>query len=477
MNRFLIKSGLVRTFFILASFLAIFALVFPFQAALAQTTSGSSDTAAQQAALQAQYNTLQQQIAEEQALVDTTKAKASSLQGDVSYLNAQIKAAQLSIQQKTIAIQQLSEQINEKTSAINTLEGRIAQGKDSLAELIRQTNVLDNYSLVEVLLSNQNLSDAFDDLDLFTSINRAMENDFTEIRTVQAATEDEKTQLAQKQNSETDAKQAIVTQKAAITTTQNQKQQLLTQTKGEEAAYQAVVAQKQAEAAKILAALFDLRDAKGIAFGDALQYADVASVKTGVDPALILAILKQESDLGANQGSCLVTNITTGDGVGKNTGTAFQKVMKAPRDTVPFQSITSRLGHNWQTQVVSCPPGYTYTANRGYGGGMGPSQFIPSTWELFKARIGAAVGVSADQADPWNPQDAIMATALYMADLGANSKSYTAEENAACKYYSGRSCDNKKPANIFYGQEVMQSVASIQANIQVINDSKAQSGR
>jgi membrane-bound lytic murein transglycosylase B len=96
---------------------------------------------------------------------------------------------------------------------------------------------------------------------------------------------------------------------------------------------------------------------------------------------------------------------------------------------------------------------------------MGPSQFIPSTWELFKSRIGSTIGLNADSVDPWNPEHSFTATAIYLSDLGAVSGSYTGERNAACRYYSGRSCDNKKPANSFYGNQVMQTAESIQANI------------
>jgi hypothetical protein len=96
---------------------------------------------------------------------------------------------------------------------------------------------------------------------------------------------------------------------------------------------------------------------------------------------------------------------------------------------------------------------------------MGPSQFIASTWELFKKRIGSAVGVSADQANPWNPHHAITATAIYVDDLGAGVGGYTAERNAACRYYSGRACDAKKPANSFYGNQVWAKAQSIQANM------------
>jgi membrane-bound lytic murein transglycosylase B len=107
--------------------------------------------------------------------------------------------------------------------------------------------------------------------------------------------------------------------------------------------------------------------------------------------------------------------------------------------------------------------GYKYSASRGYGGAMGPSQFIPSTWQLYAPRIESATAVST--ANPWDPRDAIMATALYLSDLGAGLQTYTAERNAACKYYSGRSCDSRSPPNASYGNSVTAKADTIQQTI------------
>jgi hypothetical protein len=60
-----------------------------------------------------------------------------------------------------------------------------------------------------------------------------------------------------------------------------------------------------------------------------------------------------------------------------------------------------------------------------------------------------------------------MASALYLADLGAVSGSYTAERNAACKYYSGRACSDS--INTPYGDQVMAKAAGIQTNIDFLN--------
>jgi peptidoglycan hydrolase CwlO-like protein len=425
----------------------------------------------QEEKLQEEYDVLQQDIVKWEGILNETRAKANTIQGDISHLNAKIKEAELTIRAKNIAITQIGKDIGDKTQKIAELEGQIERGKESLAQLLRKTNEIDSYTLVEVMFANEDLSDFFQDLDTFTSIKRSMQGKFSEIRDTKALTEVEREQLDQKRNAENDAKYVVEGKKKTIVQSETEKKQLLAVTKQEEKAYADVLAERQARAAQIRAALFRLRDTEGINFGQALQYANVASQSTGIRPALILAILTQESDLGKNQGSCLVTDITTGNGVGKNTGTPFDQVMKAPRDTAPFESITKRLGRDYKMTPVSCPPAYTYTPGRGFGGGMGPSQFIPSTWELFKGRIGSSLGISADEADPWNPEHAFTATAIYMSDLGAVASSFTAERNAACRYYSGAACTpGRVPANTFYGDQVMQKAEAIQANIDFLKD-------
>jgi hypothetical protein len=57
-----------------------------------------------------------------------------------------------------------------------------------------------------------------------------------------------------------------------------------------------------------------------------------------------------------------------------------------------------------------------------------------------------------------------MASAIYLKDRGGIGGE-TNERNAACKYYSGRACDGKKPANSFYGNSVMSFALQFQADI------------
>src|SRR3989344_2785841 len=277
-------------------------------------------TPEERAALEAQYDELQREIATQQQIIKDTQAKKNTLQGDVTVLNAQIKAAQAKIDAKNITIKQLSAQIVKKNVVINELEDRIESGKEALASILRQTQMLEDYSVVSVAIGAQSVSEFFSDLDAFTSIKTRIQNLFIDIRKAKAKTESEKADLAVKQNQTADAKYEVEIQKKQITNNKTQKQQLITITANQEAEYKKVLAERQAKAATIRAALFPLRDAAPIQFADALSYAKEAQAKTGVRPAIILAVLTQESNLGKNVGQCYLTNNGTGAGVGKNTG-------------------------------------------------------------------------------------------------------------------------------------------------------------
>ncbi len=425
-------------------------------------------TPQQRAVLQAEYDQLQKEIAEWQKVLDETQAKKNTLKGDVSALTAQINKATAEIKQRNVVITQLSTQIAQKNKTVATLNARLTAGQESLAKILREKSERDSTPLVVLALSSGSLSDFFGTVDDLDTLNGALQEHFDDLRGIKKQTEEEKAALAKQQNAQLDARYQVQVKEKQITADKTEKNKLLAATTKQEQGYAQILAERQKRADEIRNALFDLRDAGGISFESALNYATVAGAKTGVRPAMILAILSQESDLGKNIGSCLVTNLETGNGVGKNTGSAFEKVMKAPRDTEPFQTVTAALGLNWASTPVSCPLGKVYSAGRGYGGGMGPSQFIPSTWVLFEPRLKVALGVGTP--NPWNPQDAIMATSLYLKDLGAAAGTYTAERNAACKYYSGRSCDSRTPTNYTYGNAVVAKAETFQNNIDFLKD-------
>ncbi len=411
------------------------------------------------ARLRAEYDQLQKEIAEWQKVLDETKAKKNTIQGDVTLLNAQIKKAEAEIRQRTGIINRLAGEINEKIEHISELEERLAEGRTSLAQLIREKHERETTPLAVMLLSSGNISEFFTTIDAIDVINRDLQVHFAELRGVKQETEKQKEELNEKKNQELDAKYEVEIKKDQVKKDEVEKQKLLDITKQEEASYAQVLAERQKRAEAIRSALFELRDAQGIPFATALEYASQASAKTGVRAAFILGILRQESNLGVNVGQCYLTNDTTGAGKGKNTGTPFNSVMHPTRDVPVFLELAKRVGFNPHSTPVSCPQSI------GYGGAMGPSQFIPSTWVMYESSIASAVGASS--ANPWDPKHAIMATALFLKDLGAGAGGYSAEREAAGRYYAG---GNWATLGMGYAGSVLAFAQKYQEDIDFLKD-------
>lgn len=444
-----------RTLFHQHLSLVVLALLFSFAAPFAVSAQVDGDAVARrQAELQAELDATNKDIEYWGKILEAKQGETASLARDVAILNAKITKAKATIRARNIIIKQLGKDIGEKAKTITSLTAKMGRQQDSLSRLIRKSNALEAYSIAEFALSGKNLSDFFSDLESISSVEEALKDSFFEVRETRAETEVVKDTLSKRQVAERDARKVIEAEQRKIQKNEAAKKELLRLTKNQEKTYQGILGERQKRAAQIRSALFALRDTAAIPFGTAYAYTLEVEKMTGVRPALLLAILTQESNLGENVGQCLMTNFTNGNGVGKNTGRTFKGIMKPTRDIVPFLDLAERLGFNPRTKPVSCPqPG-------GYGGAMGPSQFIPSTWAGYEKRIAKATGVVTP--DPWIPRDAFFATGLYLSDLGAYAGGYSAEHRAAAKYYAGGAWKTRGQG---YATSVMKHAQNIQENM------------
>lgn len=444
----------MRRFFVFATGL-VFILILPG----VPHTHAAQTVAERQQALQAELDSIERQIATQQSLLSTAQNQHQTLQTQIDALNAEIKKTQLQIQAINLTIEKLNNGIGIDNRTLASLSAKLSDEQDSLAQIMRQTQMLDDYSAVVVALSTESVSGFFSDLDAFVSIKSSLASSFDHIHQTSTATQAEKESLQAKLIEEQQLQTEAQLAKKQVQQQQESKKKLLSQTKGIEANFQKLIATNKKTAAQIRSELFALAGGGGqIPLPTAITLAKQAGAATGVRPAFILGILKQETNLGANVGQCLLTNAPNkGDGKGKNTGKFFSGVMKPTRDVDPFMAITAAIGLDPLSMPVSCPPTY------GYGGAMGPAQFIPSTWALYQSRIAKLAGHKGTPANPWDNRDAFTAIALYMTDLGAGTQSYSAERLAALKYFAGSNANN--PAYAFYGDSVMQFAADFQVDI------------
>lgn len=398
------------------------------------------------------------EIKENQRELQEKRSERRSLERDVEILTREIEQSQLEIRRKNLTIGEISDDITNKQQRIEELNQTINDQKQYLAELVRQQNELDQITLVEMILSNEDISEFFAQVDSFAAINSSLQDSFEKLRSTKTQVNEQKQVLGVKKDEEMNARKAIEEEKAKIEQKEDEKQELVAVKRSEERSYEQIIADRQAEAERIRTELFSLRGVQAIPFGDALRFAREAGGSTGVRPAFILAILQQESNLGQNVGTCN----RPGDPESKK----WYNIMKPSRDVEPYKRITGELGLSPDSMPLSCPWG------NGWGGAMGPSQFIPSTWAMYKGRIANAVNVPVP--NPWEPRHAFYATAIYMQDLGASAGTYTAERRAALQYYAGGNWH--LPQNAFYGDQVMQKASSIQRNQIDVIDAAAQGG-
>jgi len=251
--------------------------------------------------------------------------------------------------------------------------------------------------------------------------------------------------LLDKKNEQLELRSLQELQKKKLDIDEVEKQKILKTTKGKEAEYQKVLNDKKKSAATIKSQLFLLTGSPDIPFEKAVEYANLAEKHTGIRPAFLLAVITEESNLGQN--------------VGKGNWKEDLSHSRCASQRTAFVEITSELGLNPDLMPVSKKAWYGYC-----GGAMGPAQFIPTTWQLFKKSVSKITGNIPP--NPWDPKDAFVASALLLRDNGAKAGNTQSEWKAAMKYLAGVNWN--KSAYRFYGDDIMAIAVKYQEQIDII---------
>lgn len=395
----------------------------------------------------------QQSVKISEDLTKTTQQK-NTLQNQVSSLKKKIQSLEYQISQSNVMVKGLNLQISDTQNSIDGATSDISDSQRRIANILRSINEEDQKSSFIILLEGS-LSDFFDNIAYLESLN-------SKISDLLDSTKDLKTYLEEQKNKmdgEVDQLQkTIALQSLQKSENEKNKKQQESYLKLTEAQYQQQLKEKletEQKSAKIKAMLFQMVGVSKVpTFGEALEVAKSAASLVGIRPAFLLAIISQESAIGRNVGQCVLVGANTGNGKRISTGAAVIRVMKPTRDVPVFLQLTAVLGRDPYNTPVSCwIPAYFQGAPTGWGGAMGPAQFIPSTWNIYADRLKILLGATAD---PWGVKDSFTAAGLYLSDLGAGAQTSNKESNAASRYYGGSSS---------YARSVMSRASCIQTFI------------
>jgi peptidoglycan hydrolase CwlO-like protein len=407
---------------------------------------------------------IDQQIKEIENDIRSEDERQRTLSGEINKLSSEINQTATKIQEKDTLISNIRQDIVRKERSLQALNDRLAREKESLERILRKRFKLEDATLLEVILSSENISEYYEDAPRYSSIQQSLSDSFAIIDELKVDIYNEKSSLETKRQEENNVKYSLELEKNKIEIQKQDRDQALSISETQEANFERLKQQWEEEAQEIRARLIQFQGAgigsRSISFGEAYDYAKYASQKTGVRTAFIMAIMQQETGFGRNVGGCNLRDPDTGDGIYISTGNPSVRNM-VPGNFDNFQRITSQLGRDWRTTPISC---VAIINNKpyGYGGAMGYTQFIPNTWMSVEARVRSYLGVPV--ANPWDPQHAVMATAVFARDLGAAAQTYSAEYNAACRYYG--SCSVYQ-----YGNNVMNKAVAIQQQIDLLERS------
>lgn len=378
------------------------------------------------------------EINQQKILLDSKQRDSVTIERDISILESKINKTKAEINYRNAQIKKLTRNISNSELKIRSLEEESARTKGSIADIVKKTYEIDNISTLEAILSGQTISNFFIDLDNFVVLKKELSSSLSKSIKLKKNTEQTKLSLSTEKTKQVALKISIEEDKRTTEVYKGQKENLLSLNKKQEKEYKKSIAQKEAIKEEIRNRIFRTVGGTELRFEDALKLILPYSDVIGVEPALVLAVLTQESSvsgiIGANIGQCTYDQYAP-----NRSGTVMSDSQKTS-----FLAIMKDLGRNPSNTPISCP----IPQDGQYGGAMGPSQFMPNTWWDIKNKTGyrnrVAQVLKVDDPDPFKPLDAFTGTALYLSDaraLCAGPKGFDSKFDiyscTAAKYYSG----------------------------------------
>jgi peptidoglycan hydrolase CwlO-like protein len=370
--------------------------------------------------LQNKIQTLRNQIEQYQNEIYSKSQQEETLQGDVAKLEKEIAKIELQIQETQLVIQNLNIEISGKEAEIASMQKEVDAKKEILVQFMQELYERGETTPIEMALGSETFSDYFsqaDSLELFEERAREIYDQFVSLREALKAERDD---LVAKKEEQMNLQAMQNDQQSVLDSQKESKSFLLGQTRNEKQALADQIGKLQEQ----LNALQSLGNPINI--DEAIDAAKYASRLTSVAPEFLLGVLRVESGLGTNVG-----------------GGRYKTDMN-PAQWDIFRKICRELGIDPDKTPVSRRACYNADSKDGcggWGGAMGPAQFMPSTWMGYKSKVEKLTGFSP--ANPWALKDSLVAMGLKLAAVnGVTAGDRKTWAKAAAMYLAGGAWEN-----------------------------------
>lgn len=412
----------------------------------------SALTSEERLKLEQELGEIEKQIQVYEKTLGATQAQKETLQNKVNILKNRRAKIELQIKANLVALGYVEKDLERAEDQLEATLKKLADFRNYLAEALRLVAQTDTYSPVAKFLSAKSLFDFFLEINELQQIQANLGQSLDQYDALRRQLNQQTDNLNNQKENLANLLSIQKIQQQEVINAKAEQETILKDTKGRESAYQELIADSRRRANEIRSRIYELVGVpQQITFGEAVKLANWVASQIKIRPAFLLAVLTQESSLGKNVGTC---NRPL-DPPAKS----WRVVMKPERDHEPFKEITRELVLDIEVTPVSCPMRDSRGRQVGWGGAMGPAQFIPSTWQGYKKEVASFTGQG--QANPWDIRDSFVAAAILLSRNGANRGGEPSEWAAAMRYFSGSTNTRFR----FYGDNVTSRAKQYEKDI------------
>lgn len=379
------------------------------------SVSASQDSSAEKDAIKNKIDALRSQIDAHQKEIFEKRQKEATLSDEISILETDIRKIELQIQETELSLQNLDIEVNDKQAEIEGMETKIDAKKEILTKFLEQLYEQGRVTSAELIFGNRSLSQYLFRTESLETFENQTKEVFDQLLILRKELKNQKEILLEKRDEQENLRSMQADQRGSLESDKAIKDFLMSRTRNEEEALSRGL-EKLREQLNALQSL-----GSPIVIGDAIKSAQYAASMTNVSPEFLLGVLRVESGLGTNVGGGRYST-----DMNPNEWDTFKKICKELKLDPDKMPVSRRVCYNRDSKD-GCG---------GWGGAMGPAQFMPSTWTGYKSKVEKTSGVAT--ANPWDLNDALVAMGLKLSAVdGVTDGDRKAEAKAAGMYLAG----------------------------------------
>ncbi len=346
--------------------------------------------------------------------------REESLEREVLILEKDIEKIELQLEETRLRIASLSGEISAKEKEIGEIKKEISAKEQMLAQFLQELYENGQASTIEIILGNEKFTDYFSLIEGLETYEDKTREAYDQLVFLRTGLESERKFLIEGREEQYELQMIQQDQERSLEYRRNFKNSLLSQTVGEKE----LLAKKTDKLRAELSMLQSLGEP--INLKEAVEAAKFASKLTDVAPEFLLGMLRIESGLGTNVGGGRYKK-----DMNPGQWDAFKKICKELKLDPDDTPVSRRICYN-KNSSDGCG---------GWGGAMGPAQFMPSTWMGYKEKVEKLAGRKT--ANPWDLEDSLVAMGLKLAAVDGVAKGKRkAWAKAAGIYLAGANWEN-----------------------------------